>query len=124
VAVPRQRYRGAPHGAQGSPRRASLEEQVEPCGRGRCGPAWRSVDEPVCGEFDAVLEDEGGRDECMELLAGLIKTVREIWGRKPLEGGCSQPRTVRCRGDPSDLRSRKGSRSANRADSVCSFAST
>jgi hypothetical protein len=77
VAVTRERHRRAAPGAQGSPGRPPLEQQIEPRGRRRCRSAWGPVDEPVGRELDAVLEREGGSDERVELLANLIKSRRK-----------------------------------------------
>jgi len=56
MAGSRQRYGCAPPGAQGLPGCASLEEQIEARGCGRCGSACGPIDEPIRGKFDTVLE--------------------------------------------------------------------
>jgi len=78
------------------------------------------VDKPIPGELDAILGDEGRCDERMELPADLSKTERLaiFCGEGTPRGGYLQQRTVRCKGDPSDLGSQKGSRPANRASLV------
>lgn len=73
VAVPCEGYRGASVWAQGSPGGASLEQELHSRGGGGRGPAWQPVHEPVRGEFDAVLEGEGGGNEGVELLGDLVK---------------------------------------------------
>ena len=79
MAVPRQRDGRATPRVQGSPGCTPLEQQIQARGRRRCEPAWGTVYEPIGGEFNAVLEGEGGCDEAMELLANLLNNC--LWGQ-------------------------------------------
>ena len=120
VAVTRERHRRAAPGAQGSPGRPPLEQQIEPRCRCRRRSAWGPVDEPVGRELDAVLEREGGSDERVELLANLIKSRRkeECVCETPVAMAERERARLRIAGGRGG-RGGRGSRRAGRADLVC-----